>query len=330
VQLPPVVSRALDTIRPHPHRGDLIAAAAVPLTVAVALINVRFDDEWGRGVLFVLTLLTTLLILGMGFLAPLEIERPRAYHTVLLLAGLSLLAITLIRLAEVLGVDEPLDASGAVFWMSTVLAAVAALAAWELRSPICALVEFVAGGIAVLAFVDLVFDPDGPNTFRWILELLIVVYVVLHLQFRERWPRHAVHLVNAAGLAAIALALTFAGFLAVPIGGIESEAPGTGWELVIISAGFGLVGYAAVEREPGPGYLGFVALLLFVVLAGVPGDDGPSLVGWPLLLLLAGGAGIAAGLRPRRELPPEPAAHREPAPTETLPTQPLPPDEPPR
>ena len=329
MQLPGAVSRALGTIRPHPHRGDLIAAAAVPLTVAVALINVRFDDVWGRGVLLVLTLLATLLVLGMGFLAPLEDERPRAYQTVLLLAGLSLLAITLIRLAEVFGVDEPLEASGSVFWMSTALAAVAALAAWELRSPICALVEFVAGGIAVLAFVDLVFDPDGPDTFRWILELLIVVYVVLHLQFRERWPRHAVHLVNAAGLAAVALALTFAGILAFPIGGVESEAPGTGWELVILSAGFGLVGYAAVEREPGPGYLGFVALLLFVVLAGVPGDDGPSLVGWPLLLLLAGGAGVAAGLRPRRDLPPPPA-QGEPASTETLPTQPLPPDEPPR
>jgi hypothetical protein len=327
VQLPPAVARALAPITPHPHRGDLIAAAAVPLTVAVAMINVRFDDEWGRGVLLVLSLLATLLVLGMGLLAPLEDERPRAYQTVLLLGGLFLLGITLIRLAEVFGVEEPLDASGSVFWMSLVLGGVAAFPAWELRSPICALVEFVAGGVAVLAFVDLVFDPEGPSTFRWVLQGLIVVYVALHLQFRERWPRHAVHLINAAGLAAIAIAVSFAGFLIIPFASGESGAAGTGWELVIVTAGFGLVAYAAVEREPGPGYLGFLTLLLFVLMAGVPGDDGASLVGWPLLLLLLGGLGVAAGLRPRRELPPEPV-RGEPAPTETLPTRPLPPEEP--
>ena len=107
--------------------------------------------------------------------------------------------------------------------------------------------------------------------------------------------------------------------------------PGTGWELILLATGLALVAYAGVDREPGPGYLGFVVLVLFVVLAGQPSRGGASLIGWPILLLLIGGAGVAAGLRPRRDLPPEPGPPTPPpprpmtgraaeAPTEVLPT----------
>ena len=177
--VPASVERALAAVRPHPHRGDLIAAAAVPLAVGVLMTEVRFASVWGRGVLFVLALLATALVLGMGLLAPLEEVRPRAYQTVLL----------------------------------------------------------VAGG-------------------------------------------HA----------------------------------GTGWELVLLAVGLALVAYAGVDREPGPGYLGFVVLALFVAIAGPPSISGASLIGWPILLLILGGAGVAAGLRPRRDLPPEPAPPVPPPP----------------
>ena len=199
------VERALAAVRPHPHRGDLIAAAAVPLALGVLMTEVRFDGVWGRGVLFVLALLATALVLGMGLLAPLEEPRPRAYQTVLLVAGLALLALTIVRLAQVLGEDSPFAASGTVTWMTTLFAAVAAVAAWHRRSPICALIEFVAGGIALLAFVQWVFDPQGPNTSRWLLLVLILVYAAAHVRLRDHWPRHAVHAVNAAGVAAIVL-----------------------------------------------------------------------------------------------------------------------------
>ena len=55
-------------------------------------------------------------------------------------------------------------------------------------------------------------------------------------------------------------------------------------------------------------------LVLFVVLAGPPGTSAASLIGWPILLLLLGGAGVAAGLRPRRDLPPEPGRPEPPPP----------------
>ena len=205
------VERALAAVRPHPHRGDLIAAAAVPLALGVLMTEVRFDGVWGRGVLFVLALLATALVLGMGLLAPLEEPRPRAYQTVLLVAGLALLALTIVRLAQVLGEDSPFAASGTVTWMTTLFAAVAAVAAWQRRSPICALIEFVAGGIALLAFVQWVFDPRGPNTSRWLLLVLILVYAAAHVRLRDHWPRHAVHAVNAAGVAAIVLGASYLG-----------------------------------------------------------------------------------------------------------------------
>ena len=40
-------------LRPLPHRGDVVAAGAVALAALVALLQVRFDDAWGKGVHFV-------------------------------------------------------------------------------------------------------------------------------------------------------------------------------------------------------------------------------------------------------------------------------------
>jgi hypothetical protein len=79
------------------------------------------------------------------------------------------------------------------------------------------------------------------------------------------------------------------------------------WELVLLGAGFGLVAFGALDRSPGPAYLGVVNLILFIVAAG---NSHESLIGWPLFLLAGGGVMLAAGLRPRRPLPPEPDPYR--------------------
>ena len=102
------VGRLLAALTPHPHRGDLIAAGAVPLALGVLLVNVRLDGPWGTGVCLVLDALGCALVLGMGLLAPLEGERPRSYQQVLLLTGQVLGFVTLLRLAQVLGADSPL------------------------------------------------------------------------------------------------------------------------------------------------------------------------------------------------------------------------------
>jgi hypothetical protein len=265
----------------------------------------------------------------MGLMAEREDEFPRAYQTVLLLAGLVLLAVTIDRFAGVLGSD-PFASSGSLTWTTALFAGVAAVPAWgRINSPICALVELLVGGLFVLAIVDWIFSPEGPTTSRWILVVLILVYVALHVYWRDRKRRHAVHFVNAAGIAGLILALSFTFFALLEGvfagnegGGFAVANPGTWWEIVILAVGMGLVAYAGVDREPGPAYLGFAVLLVFVLLAGVPSSDGASIIGWPLLLLLLGGVALAAGLRPIRPLPPSPDAGAEPAPTEVLPKSP--------
>jgi hypothetical protein len=318
-----VVGRGRAALTPHPHRGDLIAAGAVPLALGVLLVNVRFDVQWSNGVLLVVTALACALVLGMGLLAPLEGERPRSYQQVLLLAGLLLGFLALLRLARVLGAHSPLGAAGSRTWIFAIVALFAAWVARARRSAFCALIAALAAVVTMLAFVDWVFSPSGPATTRWLLLALAVTFVLAALARRERERRESVYLIDAAGVAILLLGVSFAGALLriLTLIGAPGGAPGGGWKLVLLAAGVGLVAYAGVDREPGPGYLGTLVLLLFVALAGIPGAGGASLWFWPLVLLVLGGAAIAAGLRPRQELPPEPhgPGARPDHPTEPLP-----------
>ena len=77
---------------------------------------------------------------------------------------------------------------------------------------------------------------------------------------------------------------------------------------MLLAAGFGLIAYGALDRAPGPAYLGVLNTGLFVAVVAVTPDD--TLYWWPLTLLLVGVAMLGAGLRPRRPLPPEPRAYR--------------------
>jgi hypothetical protein len=306
---------ALERLRPHPHRGDVIAAGAVALAAGVVMLNVRMDDPWGPGVHLVLTGAAAVLVLGMGLLAPLEGPDPRPYQSTLLVAGLLLGDLALLRLADILGADGVAGSSAALFWTQLATAAGAAYAARRCNSAVCTLIAAVTGAVAVLALVDWVFSPDGIGTFRYLLLLLALAYALASLGQRQRRPRHGVQLVNAAGLATLSLEATWTVEVLFNEGDVGTSPAGWGWELFMLAASWGLLAYAAVDRESGPAYLGFVALLGYVLIAGLPGKDGASLIGWPILLLLVGGAGLAVGLRPRRPLPPSPDAGAPPAPT---------------
>ena len=318
------VERGRAVLTPHPHRGDLIAAGAVPLALGVLLLNVRMDATWGDGVFLVLDALACALVLGMGLLAPLEGERPRSYQQVLLLAGQLLGFVMLLRLAQVLGVEDPLMEAGTRTWIFLVVASGSAWIARTRRSAVCTLVAGLAGLVFLLSFVGWVFSPEGPATVRWLLLASAVAFVLAALARRDRERRESVYLIDAAGVTIVVLGLSFLGALFTVLGfiGAPTGAPGSGWKLVLLAAGLGLIAYASVDRESEPAYLGTFVLLLFVVYAGIPGAGGASLWFWPLALLLIGGAAVAAGLRPRRELPPEPpgpGVRRGEPPTEPLP-----------
>jgi hypothetical protein len=305
----------LDRLRPHPHRGDVIAAGAVPLALAALLIELRMR-QWSLGPRFVVVALLSGLILTMGWLAPLEDPSPRPYHTVLLIAGLLPLAVALVLLAEVLGARRP-PGVGGLAWTFAFESALAAAAARRTRSAACTLVAAIAGLVAVEAAVGWVFRPQGLGTFRAVLLVLTACFGVGAVRLRDRERRHAVQLVNAAGVTALVLAATYVYAVAVvsllrdsgafltAFGAVHPSAP-FGWKLYLVAIGFGLTAYGAVDREPGPAYLGVLVLATFLVLAGLPLGERGSLVGWPLFLLAIGAAGLAVGLRPRRPLPPEP------------------------
>jgi hypothetical protein len=85
---------------------------------------------------------------------------------------------------------------------------------------------------------------------------------------------------------------------------------GTGWELALIAAGFGLMAYGAVDGHRGPVVFGLVNATIFVQAVAVTGGFG----GWPVVLLVGGLGLLAIGLRPTTPAPPEPGLGTEPPP----------------
>ena len=324
------MNAVIERLRPHPHRGDVIAAGAVPLVVAAFVIELRMT-QWSLGPRFGVVLVIAALLLAMGWLAPLEGAAPRAYHSVLLVGGLLPMALALVLLAEVLGASRP-PGSGGLFWAFSVEALLAAAAARHARSAICTLIAGAAAIVAVEEFVVWAFQPHGQGTFRAILLVVALAFATGGVRLRDRDRPHAVQLVNAAGLATLLIGVDLG------IGVIQATAASVvqpflarfgrlhvafGWKLYLLAAGFGLVAYAAVDHERGPAYVGAAVLAVFALLAGAPLLNGGSLVGWPLFLLVIGAAGVVIGLRPRQPLPPPPAPATETA----APTVPLRSDE---
>jgi hypothetical protein len=304
--------KLLELARPPAHRGPLIASGAVVWTLGVTLEELRMSDKLGTGVHLLILGLSAAVILGLGAQFKPEGGRPPAFQSVLLVSGLGLLHASLLTLANLLGADFDQFSPGAWVWTSLVVAATAAWAALRRASAICALIAAIESGVAVLSLWDWLFDPSGPTPFRWLLLVLAIALVLVSLVARGGWPRHSEQLVNAAGLAILAIGLTgVAGAIVESFGpfGGNPDAPLPGvWELVLLCGGCGLIAYGAVDRAPGAAWLGLANLGVFTLAATIGADE--TLAWWPLLLLLIGAGAIGAGLRPRAPLPPEPRAYK--------------------
>jgi hypothetical protein len=201
-----------------------------------------------------------------------------------------------------------------VTWVAATLAVHALVFATWRNSAACTLLGAVAAGIAVLAFFNWAFDVDSAATFRWILLGLVAVYALTAVGQRDRHFRHGVALIDSAGLATLAIAVTFAtDFLFLSFDAHRTAA--WGWELLVLAVGFGLIAYSSVDREPGPAYLGVLNLVAFAVItSGGVTKHGATLVGWPLVLGVAAVALLAIGLRPTTPAPPPPDVDAPPAP----------------
>lgn len=301
----------LELLRPPPHRGPLIAGGAVVLSVGVLLEEQRLDEPLPNGIHLLIVAAVAALLLGLGLRAPLEGGRPAAYQSVLLVCGLVLCGLALLELAHALGAEYPTSA-GALTWTALVLAALAAFPAVRRNSAACAMIAVVSLGGAVLAAVQWGFDPATQTPFRWVLLALAAGCGLGSLTLRVRRPRHAELLVISAGIATLAIALVasvgalLGAFVPFAASAQDGFLPGV-WELVVLVAGCGLIAYGAVDRVFGAAWLGVAHLVAFLFAASAGAED--TLLWWPLVLLALGAGVVAAGLRPRRPLPPEPAGY---------------------
>jgi hypothetical protein len=298
---------ARELLRPPPHRGPLIAAGAVVLTVGVALEEVRLWSDLSAGVHLAVLAVCGALFYWLGVQAPNEDGTPPAYQSVLLVTGLGLLYTALLRLSDVLGADFGGFPAGAFVWTALLAAGFALWPALERNSAICLLLAVAFAAVALLSGWNLVFHPHAVAPYRWLLLVAALACGLGSLSLREPAPRHAEQLVNAAGLA-IATIGAF-GVLPFYLSGSGDSSPLPGfWEVVVLAAGFSLVAFGALDRSPGPAYLGALELVLFIAAVAISPQD--TLYWWPLTLLLVGAFMLLVGLRPRRPLPPEPRAYR--------------------
>jgi hypothetical protein len=304
--------RAALTVRPF--RGAVVAAGTVALAALVVLVQLRFDGRWSHGALLAVALMPAAFTAALAVLAPADPAHPapRPYHSALYLVTTALAAIALVRLAQALGADG-VAAEGARTWTA---AAVAALAGWfavRRGSAVCALVGAGAAIVALLAAVAWLLEPAGWSAYRWALLGCVAGFALGAVALRDRHGAHAVAVADAAGLAVVALAGSFP---AAAVLGAGPSQPSWGWELALLATSFGALAYSAVDRRPGPGWLGALALALALVAAA--DVEHPSLLGWPLVLALAAVALLVVGLRPTTPAPPPPDDDAVPAATVAL------------
>jgi hypothetical protein len=294
-----------ELLHPPGHRGPVIAAGAVLLATGVALEQARMD--WGRGAQFAILAALAVVLLWLALQERLEGGPPPSYVSVLLVAGLLVTYAALLRFAD--WVDDPFDGQdppgGTFFWTGAAVALLAGSVSSRRRSAVAALIAAVAGGIALISLYAELFDVESDTPIRWLLLLLAIAYGVTSLPLRGTSQRHAEQMVNAAGLAVLAIGLLEVTPLlfAAPDGGPF------GWELVVLIGGLGLIAYAAADSAPGAAYLGVANLAAFVAMAA--GSEA-TLLWWPAGLLAGGLVLLGLGLRPRVPLPPPPEASTSP------------------
>src|SRR5918997_837307 len=108
----------------------------------------------------------------------------------------------------------PLIAAGAVLftagtfvWTSLLLFGAALYPAVRRNSAICGMVAGIALAVAILAAANWIFGADSQTSYRWLLLVLAIAYVLASLVLRGGSPRHAELIVIVAGLATLAIVL---------------------------------------------------------------------------------------------------------------------------
>src|SRR3954463_8006004 len=145
-------------LRPLPHRGDVVAAGAVALAALVALLQVRFDDAWGKGIHFAYAAAALAFVAALALRAPPEGDAPRAYQS-------ALLAVTFAPAVPPVAPPSPplrpdgLDSSGTLAWAGGALAALGFGLGLARDSALCVLLGAGSLAPALLGFLHLALSP---------------------------------------------------------------------------------------------------------------------------------------------------------------------------
>jgi hypothetical protein len=266
------------------------------------------SEAWSDFAVFLVLLVPFVVLYGLGVAGraggrgPTEAE---PWQSVFLVFAVLISPLLLFKLLDLLGGDSNNSWNSVwIFGIMAVLGAYAALAVGATQAGSFGALALIA---AWLAFWDQVLDNPSGNAVRWLLVAIAAIYVGAAIVLHRRGVRQGASLITAAGLATF-MAGTLGAFgalasLQIPLPGltqrtIEAASPGAGWDVFLLVTSAALIGFSARTGRRGPGLVGALGLVAFMVLVGgqlvdqLGGKGDAKLAGWPLALLIVGAAGI--------------------------------------
>ncbi len=303
------------------------AAGGVMLALGALLVLSRREGHWTSFELFLVLAAASVALLGVTMTGSAAAgDRAESWRSVLAVAGILLSPLALFQFLDWVGAS-----THHLLYDAAVLAVTGLLATACARRAQAPYLMLLAGlallGAWMLVWIKVFPDPSA-ETVRWLLlggGIAVLIVAALAdlagaIGAGDMLTAGSVGVV-AAGILGVfvsafsALALGFVTVgsdhpgegLPARFGGHLSGSQTTGWDVYLLAVSLVLIVAGARARKRGPGYVGVLGILLFLLstaaqLGRTSSGQGPShsLIGWPLVLLLLGAAGLLAPLLRRR------------------------------
>lgn len=284
-------------------------------------------NGWGDWALFIDLLIITAFLYGVGLVGRLSTPTVRPWQVVYLVFGILLIPFLLLQFVEAIGGNS--GAGLNLFWVFLVSAGAAAVATLMADVRWGLLLASIYLIVSWSALWDKILSNGLIAHYGIFRGLLVIVGLILLAgavavyrgdpltRLRrdgaptpepERWLR-AQDMVTGAAIAGVAAgAITFSAFFAQTssLFAPPVASPSLLWDLELLVASLLAITWAARFGGRGPGYVGAIGLLIFIINVGSEvGVDVPesTIVGWPLILALVGAALFVISLLPNVETP---------------------------
>lgn len=286
-----------------PDRRDWLRVVGGMMFGAGALVLlIRKGQDWSDWAILAALLIPSAILFGITLVGWGRFGLQGWQAAFLVFATLLLLG-ALLQLVNALD-GNPRDELN-LAWTFGVAAAVAVVTSLALRAPFQMLLGALLLIVTWLTLWDKILSHPSGDTVRWLLVVLAAIYLAgAFVLSRSRRPQ-ASDLITVSGLVAVlAAALSFAG----AAGGLSNSVgssltgdvpkPGQGWNIFLLVVSLLLIAYGSRSPTRGPGYVGAVGLVGFILLTGADlvsrlnGEAGGGVAGWPLILLIGGGAAL--------------------------------------